>query len=72
MGVGGGGVDSAFNGSAPPPPPELLQAQDVTAAAFAVAANANGCLAHAFKNSAAAQCVKVKIITEMSIATKAT
>jgi hypothetical protein len=36
-----------------------LQAQDVTAAAFAVAANPNCSLAHAMKHSAAVQCVKV-------------
>lgn len=56
-----GGVDPAFNGSAPPPPPALLQSQDVTAAAFAVASNSNCCLMHAMKNSTGVQCVKVRI-----------
>jgi hypothetical protein len=59
MGGGAGGVETASNGSAPPPPPVNLQAQDVTAAAFAVAANPNCSLAHAMKHSAAVQCVKV-------------
>jgi hypothetical protein len=56
-----GGVEPAFNGSAPPPPPALLQSQDVTAAAFAVASNSNCCLMHAMKNSTGVQCVKVRI-----------
>jgi hypothetical protein len=59
MASGGAGLDPNFNGSVAPPPPVNLQVQDVTAAAFAVAANPNCSLAHAMKQSAALQCVKV-------------